>query len=482
MIPEERTQAIDFLEAQILGSILNSPNGTPIPKLPNQIFTTHKHRVIVQAINLCAQGDLPTVVAKLTETNDIKHAGGIAYISSLMDTGPTFVPQNLDLWLKQLREYAKDVELLRRHRVAGEELSQGRDPAEVLKTLSKQTTEALAHTGINPLLAHSLTAQNLMEDPPLKPNYLLGDMIPIGSLNLLSAIPGAGKSWLCLQLAACLSVGHEFLIWKTRACNVGYIGFEIPDFTAYERLQTIQQVIPYDPHRIHLLVPPLAPQIDLANPKHIEELTDYCKTLELDFLFLDPLKRFHTLDENSTQDMGHLIDILDTLRKETKTAIFLSHHESTKGDQKARADVDAARGSSVLASHPTLIMRMVPKSKYIQVRVAKTTFGEQPKPVWLAHTDNGYMEICEGPKKSEDEFLDNVNAIKDAGKEEIMKEEAMDLLPHPRTSGTAMRKIMTEAGYERMIGKGSMPWKKVDAGSVKINTEAVKEVEGDLDF
>lgn len=79
----------------------------------------------------------------------------------------------------------------------------------------------------------------------------------------------------------------------------------------------------------------------VINDDYIDAVINFCKENSIEYIILDPLKRFHSLSENSNDDMDILVrDIFTKVAVET-TAVVLALHHSSKG-------VNGARGASTI--------------------------------------------------------------------------------------------------------------------------------------
>ena len=60
----------------------------------------------------------------------------------------------------------------------------------------------------------------------IKPvEFVIEGLVPVG-LVLLASPPKYGKSWLCLDMALSVAMGHDFLGFKTNKSNVIYLALE----------------------------------------------------------------------------------------------------------------------------------------------------------------------------------------------------------------------------------------------------------------
>jgi hypothetical protein len=75
---------------------------------------------------------------------------------------------------------------------------------------------------------------------------------------------------------------------------------------------------------------------------YIASVIEHCLDNKIEFIILDPLKRFHRLNENSNDDMDVLVrDIFTKIAVDAKAVVLVLHH-GTKGEQ------GGARGASTI--------------------------------------------------------------------------------------------------------------------------------------
>jgi len=82
------------------------------------------------------------------------------------------------------------------------------------------------------------------------------------------------------------------------------------------------------------------------NSDYIEEVKSFCLDNSIEFIILDPLKRFHSLSENSNDDMDILVrDIFTDLAVKTKAVLIALHHsaKAQNGARGASTITDSAR-------------------------------------------------------------------------------------------------------------------------------------------
>ena len=82
---------------------------------------------------------------------------------------------------------------------------------------------------------------------------------------------------------------------------------------------------------------------------YINEVIEFCKKENVGFIIIDPLKRFHSLSENSNDDMDVLVrDIFVNIAVKTEAVFLVLHHSSKSGEN------GAARGAGTITDSARL--------------------------------------------------------------------------------------------------------------------------------
>lgn len=199
---------------------------------------------------------------------------------------------------------------------------------------------------------HSLRYNALdLLNPPPPPDWVVDKLIAKGDIVLLIGEPGAGKSWLTMDLAIKLVnnqptwLGHRLA--NIERARILYIDEENPVDVIYTRLSKLG------------LKPSKMPFIRYLHNEGIrldsagDEILEEALAFQPDLIVIDSLTRVHTIDENSAGAMAKLFnDSLKPLARSTGAATILLHHAG-KGDGSG---YKRARGSGdITASVDTAI-------------------------------------------------------------------------------------------------------------------------------
>lgn len=83
--------------------------------------------------------------------------------------------------------------------------------------------------------------------------------------------------------------------------------------------------------------------------RYINEVIEFCKSNNVGYIIIDPMKRFHSLNENSNDDMDVLVrDIFVDMAVRTEVVLLVLHHSSKSGVN------GAARGAGTITDSARL--------------------------------------------------------------------------------------------------------------------------------
>lgn len=163
------------------------------------------------------------------------------------------------------------------------------------------------------------------DTPPPAPHWVIQGL-ETGDVGILSAPGGMGKSMLCLSLASAVASGQRFFgQWAVSdPGDVTYLYAEDSPRVMHQRLHALAQMsekgLPNAvAHRLHCIglrghPPKLMTRGEPSNPVIINTpvLTAIAATLAAQphprLLIIDPMIKFHSLDENDNGQMSQFID------------------------------------------------------------------------------------------------------------------------------------------------------------------------------
>jgi putative DNA primase/helicase len=190
-----------------------------------------------------------------------------------------------------------------------------------------------------------LAADDLLNTPPLR--WLVRGVVPAQGLACMYGASGSGKSFLALDMCAAVAGGAEWFDCRVTAASVTYVALE-GEHGFRQRVNAWQQHHGRDiPNALRFVMQPF----DLRNSDDMVELADavIASGGAGGLLIIDTLNRASGgADENSSKDMGEIIDAAKGLQAKLGGTVLLIHHsgkDATKGlrgHSSLHAALDAA--------------------------------------------------------------------------------------------------------------------------------------------
>lgn len=178
--------------------------------------------------------------------------------------------------------------------------------------------------------------------PP--PTWLIDGMVTDG-MTVVVGDPGSAKTFLALDWALSIASGAPWLAESVTQRNVLYVTGEgtagLPArrrswITARQRDTAGFYCIPHP--------------VNLLDPDDEEALSADVYATDAKLLVIDTLARCMAGDENSAQDMGGFVSVLDRIRAERACASLVVHHTGVEGGRP--------RGSTALRGAADTLVHM----------------------------------------------------------------------------------------------------------------------------
>lgn len=206
------------------------------------------------------------------------------------------------------------------------------DSWEQIQQAGAWPTEQAANS--KPLQAYpTLSEAGLLELP--RPSWLVEGLIVENSLTVLYGPPAAGKSFIALSMAKSIQTGIPFLGFRiTKSVPVLYIAAEgalglAPRIEAWNQHHSPSD----DQTAINLL----NRSVPLNHKVAVSRVIETIKGVEARFVIFDTLARCAPgIDENTSKDIGGIIQAVDAIRNETDATVMLVHHSGKDPGKGAR--------------------------------------------------------------------------------------------------------------------------------------------------
>ena len=219
---------------------------------------------------------------------------------------------------------------------------------------------------------------------------------------------GVGKSFWALAVAIAMSAGArgDLTGLKPQAGRVLMLSKEDPLEVLQHRVQAISQELPRSAKLTSVDYRScLGLNVDLMEESWFEAVCQAASGARL--LILDTLTRFHSLDENSTQDMNRLLAQLERLAARSQAAVLFLHHTSKASALSGQGTLQqAARGSSVLVDNARWVAFLavmtesearqfdIPsadRAQYVRWNISKQNYGASMPDVWYRRGEGGVL-------------------------------------------------------------------------------------------
>jgi hypothetical protein len=173
-------------------------------------------------------------------------------------------------------------------------------------------------------------------------DWLVRGVLEKNSLACIFGAPGSGKSFIAVDLAACIAMA---LSWHGHAVKQGAVVYLAGEGHSGLRRRFLAWSIEHGIDLSHapLLLSSAAIDLNGARDATIAAIEAACGDVRPSLLIVDTLHRHLKpgADENSSTDMGDLIAAADAIRQRFGCAVVIVHHSG-------HAATDRERGSSAL--------------------------------------------------------------------------------------------------------------------------------------
>jgi RecA-family ATPase len=203
------------------------------------------------------------------------------------------------------------------------------------------------------------------DTPPPAPHWVIQGL-EAGDVGILSAPGGMGKSMACLSIAS-----GQWAV--SEPGDVTYLYAEDSPRVMHQRWHALAQMAEKGlpnavAHRLHFIglrghPPKLMTRGEPSNQVTINTpvLTAIAETLAAQshprLLIIDPMVKFHSLDENDNGQMSQFIDLMATVGQQCGVAAILTHHKA-KG--AATGSQGAVRGAGAIVNEARWLVSLRP--------------------------------------------------------------------------------------------------------------------------
>lgn len=247
-----------------------------------------------------------------------------------------------------------------------------------------------------------------------------------GGLGMLAAPGGTGKSYMLLALASSIAMGKPLLEdWP--ACEptkvMVYFAEDPPDIVHNRLRHLLQSSWVGDAKHRQLLRENLRVRslvgedcIVAHQPKFEQKWyrTQFSTAVEEEatehrarLIMFDPLRQFHTMDENDSGEMTDLLKLMHGIAFRSKAAIVFAHHTNKNATFQGAGDAQqAARGSSAITDNIRWQGNMVlmaedeakkfniaddVRKNYVRLVLSKSNYTQARGDLWFTRGAGGIL-------------------------------------------------------------------------------------------
>ena len=326
-------------ERSVLGAILldESKLETTAHLAALDFFHDHHRRIYRAMLAMHAQQraiDLVTLMEFLTSERSLEAAGGVGYLSSLMDGVPKI--SNVGQYVAIIKEKARLRAIIHHaeamQRAAFDPSANADTIEQLLQTNVTGLQATAAHANGNGHLGSSLVDFMGMDFPP--PEHLVEGLIPRGGSILIVALPHRMKSWFTISMAlACTRAGTALgKLEVARPVRTMLVQVEDHESIVKQRiggLITTTQFMGCAPDNVWVVK---RSDFNGFTPEWCARLKRQAIEWKADLIILDVLRRIFQGhgDLNSPSDSASFLERIDEIRDSSGAAIALVHHENKK--------------------------------------------------------------------------------------------------------------------------------------------------------
>ena len=190
------------------------------------------------------------------------------------------------------------------------------------------------------------TAAEVAALPPVR--WLVRGVLPAEGLAAMFGASGSGKTFLALDLAGAVAEGRPWFTYRVNAAPVVYLGLE-GEAGLSQRVQAWERHNRRAaPEGLRFVV---SQPFDMLQAEDVAELADACRAAGASdgLVVVDTLNRAALgVDENSSQDMGRIIEAAADMQRRIGGLVLLIHHagkdqtKGMRGHSSLHAALDAA--------------------------------------------------------------------------------------------------------------------------------------------
>jgi len=286
------------------------------------------------------------------------------------------------------------------------------DPKDFIDIRQIENTR-VAYQNIKPRLI-ALTSSQLSSYECKPPDNLLGPWLHEGSLAMLHAERGLGKTWVCNSVALAVASGGEFLGFSSeKPRKVVIFDGEMQIYLMQERFNLLKSMFPkFDETNLRLILSGVQPNglPDLGNKQSYSYYDDVIE--DADLIIIDNLSSIvRTIPGNDNDEWATFIEWLIRQRNSGKSVLII-HHSGKNGNSRGASRIEDPLDTIIKLTKPSGHDASDGCHFNWEFTKNRQFHGDDAKPLRGKFTENGWERL---------EFLPSVDAndivaMKAAGK------------------------------------------------------------------
>jgi hypothetical protein len=308
------------LERAVLGALALQPNLMENCLVRAYDFTPGRYRETFAALTAIWEDERPAEIDPLLLAERIGGDGVQAFVASLLDGSIKLDPNQ---FCRRVTELRKRFLTSRIESVIGQQAKIGELDLDEIRADLEEYDSLSEDKAFDPTKI-LLTGADI-QAIDMKVEYTVDKLAPCRSLILLHGPAGLAKTWLALCICKAVSEGVPFLGLPTKQRFATYIDYENPFPNLADRIRKLNI---QDVRFWHLSFSPRPPKLD--GP----DWTLY-KALPSGLIVFDTARSSFEGDENSSQDVGLVMNRLKELR-ELNNDVILLHHTPRRNERASK--------------------------------------------------------------------------------------------------------------------------------------------------
>jgi len=229
--------------------------------------------------------------------------------------------------------------------------------------------------------------------------YWCYPFLPIDGTMFFAAPPKHLKTLLAMQFAYSLAAGTDFLGFKVSGPveRILYVEQEIGRAETRDRMSRMHKMFTDVEalKRIRFITKPKQRFSLDAGSKGLKLLEEEIIEYQPQIIFIDPMRKITSSDENSSTEMTKVFATLTMLQETYGFAVIIVHHSGKPNDNRRSGTPEAMRGSSEIFAHGDTYGMLVKSisGNDLDIDVHWTFRASHPiDPIKLTYTDNGIFK------------------------------------------------------------------------------------------